>query len=480
MTSKEEDPFRVVTGDILGLVKVWAPTSGKTLVRSGKPRRLDSIEALAWARETQEDAGVLAVLRESGLRLIRLPLALGATGPSTTEGKGKGKGKGKGEDKGKGDEEKEDADKTVFLEAPAPIQCKSVKPGSPCTGLDVLPDRVIVSSADGTVQIAGFDPDATKIEDVFGSSLISSHKLTGEAFSRMRLSPTSGLLAAGGKETLLSLWDTEKWQRCFHAKNVAHDYLDMRIPVWVTGICFMGPVENAEKGPKQAIGGGTPERVATCTGHGYVRLYDTRAQRRAVASVELKTATELYQKNVSAESRHLTSIDTIDEHTVAVGDAVGGLRCVDFRQGKVVKSFKSLNGSIRSVVKHPTLPLICAGGLDRHLVIGDLETGLVKSRIYARQQLTSMLFSSQAPPQPPSADESTEKKRHLEPIPDEDDVVGDFDEDDLVGDSDSDEDEDEDEDADEKKGSKAQETRARQSKTSAKTRSSQPPKKRRR
>ena len=47
------------------------------------------------------------------------------------------------------------------------------------------------------------------------------------------------ILAAGGKERELGLWDTETQQAVWEARNVPHDKLDLRQPVWVTAISFL-------------------------------------------------------------------------------------------------------------------------------------------------------------------------------------------------------------------------------------------------
>lgn len=56
--------------------------------------------------------------------------------------------------------------------------------------------------------------------------------------SCMALHP-EGVLAAGGKERELGLWDVASGQCSWEAKNVPHDKLDLRLPVWVTACRFL-------------------------------------------------------------------------------------------------------------------------------------------------------------------------------------------------------------------------------------------------
>ncbi len=44
------------------------------------------------------------------------------------------------------------------------------------------------------------------------------------------------MLACGGRENDLAVWDIEKQATVFSAKNVKHDKLNLRVPVWITGV----------------------------------------------------------------------------------------------------------------------------------------------------------------------------------------------------------------------------------------------------
>ncbi|XP_042226551.1 WD repeat-containing protein 74-like [Homarus americanus] len=57
----------------------------------------------------------------------------------------------------------------------------------------------------------------------------------------MRQNPgTPSLIATGGKENDLQLWDLQHPEEpTFKAKNVKPDMLELRVPVWVTDAAFL-------------------------------------------------------------------------------------------------------------------------------------------------------------------------------------------------------------------------------------------------
>jgi WD40 repeat protein len=66
------------------------------------------------------------------------------------------------------------------------------------------------------------------------------------------------LCATGGREHLLKLWDLETGTHVFKEKNVPHDFLDVRVPVWISDIQF-SPSD--------------PHLVYTSTSHGQVSTF---------------------------------------------------------------------------------------------------------------------------------------------------------------------------------------------------------------
>lgn len=53
-----------------------------------------------------------------------------------------------------------------------------------------------------------------------------------------------GHYATGGKENPLKIWDIEKGEKIFIAKNVRPDELQLRVPIWVNDIRFIPKSQN--------------------------------------------------------------------------------------------------------------------------------------------------------------------------------------------------------------------------------------------
>lgn len=78
----------------------------------------------------------------------------------------------------------------------------------------------------------------------------------GQNLDRMRHSKINkNIIATGGNEHELQLFDLQKQQRTFRGKNVPHDWLQLRVPIWISDIDFLP----------------NSEQVATVGKHGHVR-----------------------------------------------------------------------------------------------------------------------------------------------------------------------------------------------------------------
>lgn len=64
------------------------------------------------------------------------------------------------------------------------------------------------------------------------------------------------LIATGGKEHKLQLFDLQTKTRIFEEKNVRHDWLELRVPLWISDIGFF---------PQSS-------KIATCSRYGHVRV----------------------------------------------------------------------------------------------------------------------------------------------------------------------------------------------------------------
>ena len=205
---------------------------------------------------------------------------------------------------------------------------------------------------------------------------------------------SGGLVALGGRDKDLVVWDVGQSTACFRARNVPHDNLDLAVPVWVSGLQFDPTAEGRV--------------VAMCTGYvesrlrGEVRLYDIRSgqrrpTQRAIApmmggglSAAAATGCEEAMRSVCI---------TPDGRYAIVGSNGGQMARLDMRMGlKRLSGYKGAAGSIRQITVHPTLPLVVAASLDRHVRCYDLEgKGEPVKKVYLKQRLSALLLSSETP-----------------------------------------------------------------------------------
>lgn len=80
----------------------------------------------------------------------------------------------------------------------------------------------------------------------------------GDNLERMRHSRVSkNLIATGGKENKLKLWDLETQKSIFEEKNIPNDWLQLRVPIWISDIGFLS---------------NSSREIATCSRYGHVNL----------------------------------------------------------------------------------------------------------------------------------------------------------------------------------------------------------------
>ncbi|XP_034281224.1 WD repeat-containing protein 74 [Pantherophis guttatus] len=175
-------------------------------------------------------------------------------------------------------------------------------------------------------------------------------------------------IATGGKENCLKIWDLQQPQQpVFRAKNVCHDWLDLRVPIWDRDMEFLPG----------------SEKIVTCTGHHQVRVYDPSCpQRRPV----LEATFGEYP---------LTALSlTSDANAAVVGSSHGDVAVIDLRQGRLVKCLKGFAGSVRAIQCHPTLPVVASCGLDRFLRLHNLQSQRLEHKVYLKSRLNCLLLTS--------------------------------------------------------------------------------------
>jgi WD40 repeat protein len=187
------------------------------------------------------------------------------------------------------------------------------------------------------------------------------------------LSPTEQKrCAVGGREQLLRMWDLETSQCAWKARNLANDWLDLKIPEWIR--CIRHRPQH-------------PSHLFTATAHHKLRMYDINAGRRPVLDF------------CPSERALLTLSITPNPNYVIAGDSTGAMLLLDVRNGQQLGSYRGSGGALRDIVHHPdpSMPVVASVGLDRFLKIHHSITRRLIKRIYLKQKMNCILFSAETP-----------------------------------------------------------------------------------
>jgi len=194
-------------------------------------------------------------------------------------------------------------------------------------------------------------------------------KKIGSSIETMVANSSSTLVAGGGEENDLKIWKVEDMEKpVFTARNVKNDFLNLRVPVWITAIRFFKDSDN---------------EIVTGTGNHNIRVYDTRVKRRPVVDFEFHehpiTAMTITGRNKS----------------VIVGNSAGYMSELDITSGREIGAFKGNAGSIRDIRCHAVQPFVVSCGLDRILKVYDLSTRTLEKKIYMKSNLNCIHVSDE-------------------------------------------------------------------------------------
>lgn len=226
--------------------------------------------------------------------------------------------------------------------------------------------RVVSLAEDGSVQVRKW-PDAGEVS-LDTTKLVKC--LDGAGIN-------GSCVAFGGKDVDLKVWDLETQQYTFQARNVANDFLDMPVPVWVTDVGFARTAGSS--------------LVFTSTAFNQIRAYDQR-QKRPVKNISLVKFKD------DGFNHHLNCLRVTPEDQVVVADIHGDVTLVDvLNTGRMVARFKGSKGSVRALdINEDTRTLAC-GGMDRVVRLYDLDSRQVVGRCYAKQKITAVTLNCFAP-----------------------------------------------------------------------------------
>ena len=274
-------------------------------------------------------------------------------------------------------------------------------------------------------------------------------------------------IAMGGRDQDIVVVNATTQQTFWKAKNLPpHPQTLLQPLVWPSSLLFWNQQQDTNI-PIQS-------NLLLCgSAHKELRLYDVRAN-------GMQRRPQSYTPKNALDYR-VTALCQINNHTVAVGDASGGLYLLDIRKltpnsrrDKTIPIFTAAKptshatntglplrrcvgpaGSIRYLQKHPTLPLLVGVGLDRHLRIYDTNTQTQLCSMYLKQRLNCVLLEE-------DEDDKNwdwnagERRTDLSKVPEEEDENsreddvddGDVDQGDLVEDYVDSDDQDSDEEGD--------------------------------
>ncbi|XP_040583287.1 WD repeat-containing protein 74 [Lepeophtheirus salmonis] len=267
---------------------------------------------------------------------------------------------------------------------------RNVEDGSntPIRGLGRLPDETLVTASEsGIVKIWGTKEEELNVldeETLLNSTRKSSTRnleqrsgdnpdsihdnnpKKGRKLVSMKL--RGSLIATGGQEHNLLIHDIGASPRkvVFRAKNVKNDMLQLRVPIWISDMAFLGETDSI---------------LSTVSRYGHVRLYDTRAQRKPVVSFG-------YSNDEPLTAMACTGHDK----RILVGTAHGGLALYDLQMGVkgMVRKYKGSVGSIRSIAYENGH--FASVGLDRFLRVYTIENRVKHSKLYLKSRLNTVVL----------------------------------------------------------------------------------------
>ncbi|KAJ8598453.1 hypothetical protein CTAYLR_006854 [Chrysophaeum taylorii] len=252
-----------------------------------------------------------------------------------------------------------------------------------CVGLGCVDEAVVSCSDDGRVQVTS------------GATSSAGDRSTFDVEGSVSaFDCREGLVAVGGREHELSVWDLATSERRWRARNVPNDKLDMRRPVFVGAARFASDHE-----------------LVIGTKYKELRVYDARAQRRPVA------------ETVEAMDHAVRQLILLGGDRALVGDVAGNVVTFDLKKLRVVERLVGPAGSTRALARHPSIDtFVAAAGLDRHCHVWDTtrrdKTPIAS--VYCMQRLNALLW---LPDRPAAKLDNQEEEEEEEGSFDADSVV---------------------------------------------------------
>lgn len=142
--------------------------------------------------------------------------------------------------------------------------------------------------------------------------------------------------------------------------QVQNDYLDMRVPVWITDIQWLDST--------------SASKIMTATGYGHVRTYST-SQRKPLSSfntTKLSGTRNETQNGANYDTHPIKSI-TLTKNEFIVSDTIGTVSVHDAATGVLKGALRGIAGCVGQVYACAKKPLIVTIGTDRFLRVFEAE-----------------------------------------------------------------------------------------------------------
>ncbi|KAL2482680.1 Transducin/WD40 repeat-like superfamily protein [Forsythia ovata] len=341
-------PFRALTADVLGLVKViesrgeQSGAAAKVVERWGDPDSSKCV--LAASILDRKTDPLLGVARKSGLieviSVINGDLRLSL--PNVCQ-----------------DGTRPEDDPIVKLHLFKKQRSESSTRS--CT--------LLSCTTKGSVRIESFEDSKSPADSIRDPSPTTWNVCGSGNILCSKVEEHENYALYGGKGVEVNVWDLQKCTKIWTAKPPPKNSLDIFTPTWFTSATFLSKDDH--------------RKLVAGTNCHQVRLYDISAQRRPVITFDFR------------ETPIKAVAEDLDGHTVYIGNGSGDLASVDIRTGKLLGCFiGKCSGSIRSIARHPELPIIASCGLDSYLRIWDIHSRQLLSTVFLKQHLTNVVFDS--------------------------------------------------------------------------------------